>query len=99
MFHTATGKENFTGTSVWSLKGFIKALQTVNIKAIEYHNRRGDFESWADLSLRDEILKEKLSPIKNLKLKGEPLRKRLIIITTKHFNESINQAQASTKLF
>jgi alpha-amylase len=99
MFHTATGKENFTGTSVWSLKGFIKALQTVNIKAIEYHNRRGDFESWADLSLRDEILKEKLSPIKNLKLKGEPLRKRLITITTKHFNESINQAQASTKLF
>jgi hypothetical protein len=83
----------------WSLKGFLKALQTVNFKALEYHNYRGDFESWAEHSLRDEALQKQLKAITVLKLKGEALRKKLVAAVKKHFIEAIKQAQASTRLF
>ncbi len=40
----------------WSLKGFVKALKEVNVKAIEFHVDNGDFESWAQSSLKDQKL-------------------------------------------
>jgi alpha-amylase len=99
LFHTDAGEENFTGTMSWSLKGFIKALQTVDIKAVEFHNRRGDFESWAEHSLQDEVLKRQLKKIKAAKLKGEPLRKSIISVAEKRFNELSTQVRVATQLF
>jgi alpha-amylase len=99
LFCSGTGKENFTGTMAWSLKGFLKALQIVDNKALEYHNRRGDFESWAEHSLKDESLQEQFQAVKTLKLKGENLRKKLVATVQKHFTEASKQAQMVTKLF
>ena len=36
----------------WSLKGFIKAIKAVDVKALEFHIGNGDFESWAKYSLK-----------------------------------------------
>ena len=99
LFHTKTGKEYFTGAMAWSLKGFLKSLRTVNIKAIEYHDHRGDFENWAEHSLKDETLTKQLKAVKNQKLKGETLRKKLLTTVKKHFNEAKIQAQESTRQF
>ena len=99
LFCMATGKENFTGVMTWSLKGFLKALETVDVKALEFHNRRGDFESWAEHSLQDEPLHEQLKKIKIAKAKGEPLRNQLIKATQERFDEASQQVQAATKLF
>jgi alpha-amylase len=99
LFHTDAGEENFTGTMSWSLKGFIKALQTVDIKAVEFHNDRGDFESWAEHSLQDEVLKRQLKKTRTAKLKGEPLRKATISVAEKRFNELSRQVQLATQLF
>ena len=56
MFHTGIGKEYYTGTMAWSLKGFMKASQEVDAKAIEFHVSNGDFESWTrQLSKRPRI--------------------------------------------
>ncbi len=99
LFYTETGKEYFTGTMAWSLKGFLTALQTINTKALDYHSHRGDFESWAEHSLKDEVLKEQIKAIRNLRLKGEPLRKKLVTVVKKHFNKATKEAQASTRLF
>jgi alpha-amylase len=99
LFHTDAGEENFTGTMSWSLKGFIKALQTVDIKAVEFHDGRGDFESWAENSLQDEVLKRQLKNTRTAKLKGEPLRKAIISVAEKRFNELSRQVQLATKLF
>ena len=99
LFCTATGKENFTGVMTWSLKGFLRALKTVDVKALEFHNRRGDFESWAEYSLQDESLHEQLTKIKIAKAKGETLRNQLIKATQERFSEASQQVQAATKLF
>jgi len=99
LFYTGVGEENFTGVMSWSLKGFIKALQTVDIKAVEFHNRRGDFESWAEHSLQDEVLPWQLKKTRIAKLKGEALRKAIVGAAEKRFNRLGKQAQMATKLF
>jgi alpha-amylase len=99
LFCTKAGKENFTGMMSWTLKGFATALQTVNVKAVEFHNRRGDFESWAEHSLQDKALTRQLKRIRASKLKGETLRKVLIDATEKRFRKLSSQVQAAVKLF
>jgi alpha-amylase len=99
LFYTSMGEENFTGVISWSLKGFIKALQTVDLKAVEFHNRRGDFESWAEHSLQDEVLSQQLKKTRTAKLKGETLKKALINAAEKRFNELSKQVQVATRLF
>jgi len=99
LFHTGVGEENFTGVMTWSLKGFIKALQTIDINAVEFHNSRGDFESWAKHSLQDEVLTRQLKKTRTAKLKGEALRKAIISVAEKRFNKLSKQVQTATKLF
>jgi alpha-amylase len=99
LFRTKAGEENFTGVMSWSLKGFVKALQTVNLKAVEFHNQRGDFENWAEYSLQDKTLARKLKEIRASKLKGETLRKALIDAAQKRFRKLSAQVQAAVRLF
>jgi alpha-amylase len=99
LFHTAAGKENFTGIMSWSLKGFTKALQTVAIKAVEFHSCRGDFASWAEHSLQDAVLTRQLRRISAAKLSGEELRKAIIDVAEERFNTLSKQVQAATRLF
>ena len=99
LFHTGVGEGNFTGVMSWSLKGFIKALQTIDMKAVEFHNRRGDFESWVEHSLQDEVLSWQLKKTRTAKLEGEALRKAIISVVEKRFNELSKQVQTATRLF
>jgi alpha-amylase len=99
LFHANAGEENFTGVISWSLKGFAKALQTVDIRAVEFHNRRGDFESWAEHSLHDEVLAQELKKARTAKLKGEELRKAIVNVAEERFAALNRQVQAATKLF
>ena len=72
LFYTGVGKDCYTGTMAWSLKGFIKALKEVNIEAIEFHVGNGDFESWAKSSLKDKKLASELKEFKDFKrIRGE----------------------------
>jgi alpha-amylase len=99
LFRTKVGEAHFTGVMTWSLKGFAKALQTVDAKAVEFHNRRGDFESWAEHSLQDKTLARQLKEIRTSKLKGEALRKALIDAAEKRFEKLSAHVQAAVKLF
>ena len=99
LFHTDKGKENFTGVMTWSLKGFVKALRTIDIKAVEFHNSRGDFEPWAEHSLQDEVLSRQLQKTKMAKLKGEALREAIVSVADKRFKELNKQVQNATRLF
>ncbi len=99
LFCTNTDEESFTGTMTWSLKGFLKALEKVNVKALEFHTRRGDFESWAEHSLQDEALAVVLKKIRSAKLKGEALREKMVAAVAARFSEASQQVQAGTKLF
>jgi alpha-amylase len=99
LFYKGTGEENFTGVQCWSLKGFIKAVELVDVRALEFHNRRGDFESWVEYSLKDEILYEQLKRIRPLRLRGERLRKKLGELLKRRFKVVNKQVQTTTRLF
>jgi alpha-amylase len=99
LFCTEAGDENFTGVMSWSLKGFLKAIATVDVRALDFHNRRGDFESWVEHSLQDEVLQGQLKTIRLAKAKGGTLRKMLVAAVQKRFSEASEQVQAATKLY
>jgi alpha-amylase len=78
LFYRGSGEENFTGIKVWSLVGFLHAIQTIDVALIEFHNKKGDIEKWATLSLRDEELGRRLERIRDSKVQGEELRRKLM---------------------
>jgi alpha-amylase len=99
LFYTGVGKEFYTGTMTWSLKGLIKALQTVDAKAIEFHVGNGDFESWAQSSLKDTKLAAKIKELKASGAKGEKLREAIVSSAKKRYAILSKQTQDATKLF
>jgi alpha-amylase len=99
MFYTDVGKEYYTGTMAWSLKGFIKTLKEVNVKALEFHVGNSDFESWAKSSLKDKKLASKIKEIAASKEKGENLRKAIVEATTKRYTAQSKELQDATQLF
>jgi alpha-amylase len=46
LFYTDIGKEFYTGTIAWSLKGFIDAAKMVDAKALEFHMVNNDFKKF-----------------------------------------------------
>lgn len=99
LFYAGVGEDKFTGVMAWSLKGFGKALQEINIKSIEFHNSRGDFEKWAEKSLQDKTLTGQLKKVRLSKVKGETLRKALVKVVNERFKELSKQTQMATKYF
>jgi hypothetical protein len=67
--------------------------------AIAFHVCNGDFESWAQNSLRDQKLASKLKEIKGSKENGEKLRETIINFTKKRYTALIKQMQDATQLF
>jgi len=99
LFYTDVGKEFYTGTMSWSLKGFVKALAEVPVKAVEFHVCNGDFESWAQSSLKDKTLASKIKQLKSSGEKGEKLRKAMIDVAAKRYEAQIKALQGATQLF
>ncbi len=87
LFYYGSGKEKFTGIMVWSLKGFKNVIKKIDIKSIEFHNKRDDFSSWAKYSLKDLELYNDLKKIREQKINGENLRKEISNKITNRFNE------------
>ncbi len=99
LFYTGVGKDCYTGTMAWSLKGFIKALTEVDAKAIEFHVGNGDFESWAQSSLKDKKLASQFKTIDASREKGEKLRKAMVDATKKRYIAESKEVQDATQLF
>ena len=59
-FRFATGIDEYTGFVAWTLAGMQEILGTLPLASLEYHNREGDYASWARTSLGDELLAEKI---------------------------------------
>lgn len=72
IFSTALNK--FLNAKVWSLKGFVEAIEKIPLESLEYHMKKRDFENWIRNSLHDEGLANR---VKGLKAKGEDLRIKL----------------------
>jgi hypothetical protein len=75
-FHFYAGIDQSLGSSADHLTDLCDKIRSINIKSIEFHTARGDFESWIR-QLGDIELEKRLRLIRETGLKGEALRERL----------------------
>lgn len=84
-FYFFTSIGNYTGECALSLDEFVKKILDVDVKSLEFHLYRGDFERWINGTLEDVDLTRKIKQLKSLKPIGIDLRDRLYLIVSKHY--------------
>jgi len=82
-FYFFTSIGNYTGESASSLKEFMEKINEVNVKSLEFHLYRGDFERWINDVLEDAFLAEEIGKLKRANLTGENLRNQLYVTVAK----------------
>jgi hypothetical protein len=82
-FYFFTSIGNYTGISACSLKEFMEKINEVNVKSLEFHFYRGDFEKWISEVLEDAELAEELKRLQRANLMGENLRNQLYAAVSK----------------
>ena len=85
-FHFHTGIGQYLGVYATSLNDFYNKIKTVNIKSIEFHVPRRDFESWI-AGIGDSELAKKIGAIRVAGLGGENLRQKMYDAVKSRFDE------------
>ncbi|UCC58520.1 MAG: helix-turn-helix domain-containing protein [Candidatus Bathyarchaeum sp.] len=75
-FHFYYDLNQYSGLHADSLKDFVDKIQEVDLKSIEFHVPRKDFELWIR-SLGDRELSKKMELLRMAQLSGENLRKQV----------------------
>jgi len=92
-FYFYTGINQYSGLQATSLHDFCNKIKDADIKAIEFHLSRKDFEQWFE-SIGDQELAKRVGMIREKKVAGEELR-RLVYETTKtRYDELITIAKS-----
>jgi hypothetical protein len=91
-FHFYTGIEKNLGTQANSLQDFCDKIQKIDLRAIEFHMPRKDFENWLQ-HLGDAELAKKIAAIREQGASGEELRQK-IYEATKHRCEELKKLTA-----
>ena len=82
-FYFFTSIGNYTGASALSLKEFVEKVNEVNVKSLEFHLGRGDFEKWVNDVLQDAELAGDIRRLQKLNLSGEALRNQLFLTVSR----------------
>jgi MoaA/NifB/PqqE/SkfB family radical SAM enzyme len=86
-FYFFTSIGNYTGVSADSLEEFVKKILEVNIKSLEFHLNRGDFQKWIDETLEDKALSDEVKKLQLLKPVGNDLRDNLYLMVSRHYEK------------
>jgi hypothetical protein len=86
------GPAEFTGKTATSLSDLAVKLKTVDVRAINHHFRRREFERWCRSTIGDEELARRLGRL-DRELHGEQVRAQLIA-TIRTRLEELNLATA-----
>lgn len=78
---------NYTGESASSLKEFMEKISEVNVKSLEFHFHRGDFQKWIAEALEDKDLAEYIGKLKEQILTGDELRRQLYKTVSKRYSD------------
>jgi alpha-amylase len=76
-FYFFTSIGNYTGASASSLKEFVERISDVNVKSLEFHLYRGDFEKWIAEVLQDMELAGDVKRLQRFNFTGDTLRNQL----------------------
>ena len=71
-----------TGNSAQNLSQLFEMIKTVEIKSIEFHLQRGDFEKWIRY-LGDNILAMQIAKVRKMPLEGEKVREKVVDVIGK----------------
>ena len=83
-FYFFTSIGNYTGENAASLKEFMEKVNVVDVKSLEFHLQRGDFEKWASEVLQDSELALEIRRLQKLGLSGDSLRNQLFLTISRH---------------
>lgn len=86
-FYFFTSIGNYTGQSAASLEEFINKIKEINVKSLEFHLYREDFEKWIAQTLGDAKLANEIKGVRSLKFVGNALRDRLNYVVSKRVRE------------
>lgn len=86
-FYFFTSIGNYTGESAGSLKEFMEKVNGVNVKSLEFHLYRGDFEKWTSDVLQDETLASEIRRLQRFNLTGDALRNQLSAAVSKRLKQ------------
>lgn len=87
LFYIGIGQP--TGVSTRSIKEFYFVVETVAADSLEFHLERGDFENWVKTSIKDDVFANELAGLREEGLKGEALRKQILLILLERFGEDV----------
>lgn len=90
-FYFFTSIGNYTGVSASSLKEFMEKINEVNVKSLEFHLYRGDFEKWISEVLQDEELAVEVRKLQKFNLTGDGLRNQLYVTVSRRLKRLTSQ--------
>jgi alpha-amylase len=90
-FYFFTSIGNYTGASASSLKEFMEKISEVNVKSLEFHLYRGDFEKWMAEVLQDAELASDIKKLQKLNLTGNGLRDQLSFTVSRRYKRLTSQ--------
>jgi hypothetical protein len=86
-FYFFTSIGNYTGQSASSLEEFLQKIKDMNVKSLEFHLFREDFERWISLTLGDNRLADEIKGLRLQKVAGNALRDRLYFLVSRRLKE------------
>ncbi len=89
-FVFSLGEGSFTGKTASNLSTFCEALETVDLKSVQFHLYRKDFENWVRF-LGDDALALQMAKIRATPFDGEQTRVRVV----KAISERIAQLRSN----
>ncbi len=84
-FYFYLEENNCTGQVALSLKSFYDIVKTIDIRSLQFHTRRGDFENWIKDVLYDDELACEIAAIRSENVVGEALRNKLCEVAGRNY--------------
>jgi len=94
-FYFFTSIGNYTGESASSLKEFMDKINGINVKSLEFHLYRGDFNKWMDEVLQDKELAEEIIRLQKSNFSGNILRNQLYATISRRIKHLTNTLEKS----
>ena len=94
-FYFFTSIGNYTGVSASSLKEFGEKVNEINVKSLEFHLPRGDFEKWINEVLQDAELATEIKRLARFNLSGDTLRNQLCAVVSGRFKRLTSQLNSA----
>ena len=86
-FYFFTSIGNYTGQCASSLQEFVRKIKDIELKSLEFHLFRDDFEKWITQTLGDNKLAEEIRILRDQNVTGNTLRDRLYFIVSRRLSE------------